>query len=249
MPADLLEVLRADPSSTVVASDFDGTLAPIVDDPGAALPQAGAVEALELLARRYAVVAVLSGRPVSFLEAHLPPAVQLHGLYGLEVLRGGVRVEPPGADQLRAAVRRAARDAAERLPDRVLVEDKGLSLTIHFRTSTDDALLVQAAAEALGAEHGLLVRPARMSVELHPPVAVDKGTALRGLAAGMRAACFVGDDAGDLAAFDALDELAATGVAAVRVAVASAEAPAELLRRADLVVDGPAAVVELFRSL
>ena len=159
LPADPLEVLRADPSSTVVASDFDGTLAPIVDDPGAARPQAGAVEALESLAGRYAVVAVLSGRPVSFLEAHLPPVVQLHGLYGLEVLRGGVRVEPPGADQLRAAVGRAARDASERLPDRVLVEDKGLSLTIHFRTSTDDALLVQAAAEALGAEHGLLGAP------------------------------------------------------------------------------------------
>ena len=65
----------------------------------------------------------------------------------------------------------------------------------------------------------------------------------------MRAACFVGDDAGDLAAFDALDDLAATGVAVVRVAVTSAEAPAELLRRADLAVDGPAAVVELLRSL
>ena len=88
-----------------------------------------------------------------------------------------------------------------------------------------------------------------MSVELHPPIAADKGTALEALAGGFGAVCFVGDDRGDLPAYDALDRMAARGVHALRVAVASDEAPAELLARADLVLDGPPAVVALLRRL
>ena len=58
---------------------------------------------------------------------------------------------------------------------------------------------------------------------------------------GPDAAAYVGDDLGDLPAFDGLDVLAARGVATVRVAVASDEAPPILLNRADHVVEGPAA--------
>jgi trehalose 6-phosphate phosphatase len=68
-------------------------------------------------------------------------------------------------------------------------------------------------------------------------------------AEGLGAACFFGDDRGDLAAFDALDRLAARGVATVQVAVRSGEAPDELLERADLVVDGPEGVLDVLRVL
>jgi trehalose 6-phosphate phosphatase len=88
-----------------------------------------------------------------------------------------------------------------------------------------------------------------MSFELHPPVAIDKGTAVQALVTGDEAACFVGDDRGDLPAFDTLDRLEARGVAVLRVAVASAEAPSDLIERADLVVDGPYAVLDLLRQL
>jgi trehalose 6-phosphate phosphatase len=54
----------------------------------------------------------------------------------------------------------------------------------------------------------------------------------------LQTAAFLGDDVVDLAAFDALDALEADGVAVLRVAVSSDEAPAELLERADLVVEG-----------
>jgi trehalose 6-phosphate phosphatase len=88
-----------------------------------------------------------------------------------------------------------------------------------------------------------------MSVELHPPIAADKGTALEALTAGLSAVCYAGDDRGDLPAFDALDRLAAAGVHTLRVAVASPEAPPELVHRADLLVDDPGGVIDLLRRL
>src|SRR5690606_10224881 len=94
-----------------------------------------------------------------------------------------------------------------------------------------------------------VVRGARMSIELHPPIAADKGTALESLVDDLEAVCFIGDDMGDLPAYDALDRLAARGVQAVRVAVASSEAPPELIERADLVLDGPPEVLAFLRRL
>jgi trehalose 6-phosphate phosphatase len=244
-----VDALRADPGSTTIASDFDGTLAAIVDDPAAARPFGGVVDVLDALSRRYATVAVVSGRPLAFLEAHLPPAIDLVGLYGLEARVGGERSALAGVERWRDEVARVATLARAQLPPEVTVEPKGLSLTLHHRTHPELAGVVGDVAAALAGDSGLLLRPARMSVELHPPVAADKGTALAELLADRRAACFIGDDAGDLPAFDALDSFAAAGGSAVRVGVRSAEAPPGLLSRADLVVDGPEAVVELLGSL
>jgi trehalose 6-phosphate phosphatase len=245
---DVLDALRDAPLASAVCTDFDGTLAAIVDDPAAARPTVGAAAALASLADRYAVVAVVSGRPVAFLVEHLPASIELRGLYGLEAVSGGVRTDHPDAAGWREVVATVAADAAARLPS-ALVESKGLSLTLHYRTDPDLAGAMQAFAAEAAARTGLTLRSARKSVELHPPLAVDKGTVVADLAAGLEAVCFIGDDAGDLDAFDALDRLAQAGTATARVAVRSPEAPAGLLERADLVVDGPAGVVALLRSL
>jgi trehalose 6-phosphate phosphatase len=143
-----------------------------------------------------------------------------------------------------------ARASASDGPPGMDVEPKGLSLTLHYRRRPDLAAAVTAWAEAQAAASGLEVRAAKMSVELHPPIAADKGTALEALVAGLGAVAYVGDDRGDLPAYDALDRLAAAGAAeTLRVAVAGAETPPDLLSRADLVVDGPPAVVDLLRRL
>jgi trehalose 6-phosphate phosphatase len=86
-----------------------------------------------------------------------------------------------------------------------------------------------------------------MSFELHPPIPADKGTALRELAQGLRAICFLGDDLGDLPAFAELDRLHDEGVATLRVAVRSEEAPPALLEAADVVVEGPEGAHELLQ--
>lgn len=246
---DALAPFRNDPARAGVVVDYDGTLAPIVDEPAAARPAPGAADALAALAGRVGLVAVMSGRPVAFLQPHLPAGLTLSGLYGLEVVRGGVRSDHPEAAPWRAVVAAAARDAEADGPEGMDVEPKGLSLTVHYRRRPDLAAAVRAWAEAEAGRTGLTVRSAKMSIELHPPLPADKGTALEALADDLAAVCYVGDDRGDLPAYDALDRMAAHGVHALRVAVAGPEAPADLLDRADLVLDGPPAVVMFLRRL
>jgi len=232
-----------------VLFDFDGTLSPIVDDPETARPSEGVVTTLDALTEHYGLVAVVSGRPVAFLQPLLPAGVVLSGLYGLEVVRQGVVADHPYAGSWREAIEDVARSSAALGPRGMRVEPKGLSLTLHYRTHPELAGAVQAWAATQAARSGLVARAARMSVELHPPIAADKGTALEQLTADLTAACYVGDDVGDLPAYDALDRLAASGVHTVRVAVASDESPAELIDRADLVLDGTAAVPAFLDAL
>ena len=79
-----------------ICLDFDGTLAPIVDDPNEARPLPGTVELLGELAARFAAVALLSGRPADYLAKHVAaPGVRYLGLYGLQEIRyGHVWVDP-----------------------------------------------------------------------------------------------------------------------------------------------------------
>jgi trehalose 6-phosphate phosphatase len=92
-----------------------------------------------------------------------------------------------------------------------------------------------------------VVHEARQSVELRPPLDVDKGSVVRRIAIQRRleAACFIGDDLGDLPALAAVGELRH----GLRVAVRSAEAPAELLAAADVVVDGPPGALAFLRAV
>lgn len=228
-------------------TDFDGTLSLIVEDWNAARPLPGAAEALDDLARRYAVVGVISGRPVSFLHEHLGDAIRLSGLYGLEVMHRGERIPVEGAEEWRAVVGAVHEDARTHFGD--FVEHKGLSLTVHFRTRPDMAEAVTRWARRVNEDTGLELRAAKASIELHPPVKVDKGTVVELAVGELDAACFLGDDVGDLPAFAALDRLRERGVHTVKVGVSTPEAPPAVLDRADVVVDGPDSALALLRSL
>ena len=237
------------PGDAAILFDFDGTLSPIVDEPSEARPLPGVTDALAELAGRFKVVGVLSGRPVSFLQPLLPPGVVLSGLYGLEVVQDGTRTDHPFSGAWREVIEDVVRCSLDRGPDGMVVETKGLSLTLHYRTHPELATAVQGWATHQATRSGLVYRPARMSVELHPPIDADKGTAAEAIVGRSGAVCFVGDDVGDLPAYDALDRLAERGVHTLRVAVGSPEASSELLRRADLVLDGPSAVLDLLKRL
>jgi trehalose 6-phosphate phosphatase len=243
----LLAPLVADPATTALVTDFDGTLSPIVEDPAAARPLDGVGELLDRLSRCFGVVAVVSGRSAGFLVEHLAPAgtgtsrVRLIGLYGME------EAGPDGSVRLTAAAEPwlpVVGGAADRLradaPAGVLVEVKGAAVTVHWRRAPGGEGWVtgRVAEEAL--RSGLVPHPGRASIELRPPLEIDKGTVVRDLTDGCRAACFLGDDLGDLPAFAALARRAdEDGTVVVGVAVRDAETAPEVMAIADLVVDGP----------
>ena len=248
---ELLAPFRADPAGTGVFSDFDGTLARIVDDPADARPLPGVAEVLGELAGRYGRVGVISGRPAAFLQSHLGGrGLFLSGLYGLELVEEGGDVRAVDeADRWRSVVEDVACAAEGGLPPGVSVERKGLSVTVHHRLDPSQEGVSKAWAEEQAEATGLVLHPARMSYELRPPVQRDKGTVLAEAADGRRQVCFLGDDRGDLEAFDTLDRMATGGATVLKVAVASPEAPEEMLERADLVVDGPEGSLSVLRGL
>lgn len=246
---DALAALRASPATAGVFVDFDGTLSPIVAAAADARPLPGATEVLAALASRLGRLAVVSGRPVAYLEAHLPSSVELHGLYGLESRVDGRVVERPEAAIWRPVVDEVAASAEDVLaPAGVDVEHKGLSLTLHFRRVPDAEDEAVTWARQAARRSQLHLRAAKRSLELHPPVSVDKGTVVEERAAGLAAVAYIGDDVGDLPAFEALDRLAERGVLAVKVAVRTPDVSEALLARSHQHVEGPDGVLALLRS-
>jgi trehalose 6-phosphate phosphatase len=252
---------------TVICLDFDGVLAPIVEDPDAAHVHPDAPELLVRLAAGYRAVAVVTGRPAR-------QALELGGLdelgqrvraadgdllvlgqYGHErwsaVDGRVVSPDPPAglaalAAELPELLRRAGVEDAR-------IENKSLAVAVHTRRLPDpqaalDRLrpLLEEAAE----RHGLVLEPGRSVLEARAP-GVHKGQAVRTLRDELDAVAMVyaGDDLGDVAAFEALSALREEqGLVALLVCSGSEEQQA-LVDRADLVVPGPDGVMELLRRL
>jgi trehalose 6-phosphate phosphatase len=232
----LLVKLADDPGRAAILLDVDGTLAPIVERPeDARVPDETRAE-LARLASRYALVACVSGRPGVEVERLLDVAgVAIVGEHGLELAPDAAR----WADAV-AAFSRGVDWPAEQKP---------LSVSFHFRRADDEAAArayLTRVAEQAEAE-GLVARWGRMVLEIRPPVAADKGTAVRALVtrAGVDRALYAGDDTTDVDAFAGLDGLEV----AVRVAVDSGEAPSALIEAADVVVEGTEGVLGLLRTL
>jgi trehalose 6-phosphate phosphatase len=267
-----IAALITDPRRALIAVDYDGTLAPIVSRPTDAVPAPGAVEALLTLSTRVGSVAVVTGRPVDAVislggldrfaqdkastgrAAGDGAGLVVLGQYGLQRWdsRTGETTSPdalPGVEAVRAQLP----DVLAGAPAGVSVEDKGHALVLHVRRTADPETALAALAPALtrlAEDNGLEAAPGKRVLEMRPP-GHDKRRALleQAQACGARSVLFAGDDLGDLPAFDAVDELRATGVPGLKVCSDSAEAPAAMRDRADLVVPGPDGVVALLELL
>ena len=248
-----LAAVIADPGRALVALDYDGTVAPIVDRPEDAVAHPRAAAALRAVARAGAQVAIVTGRPAGDAVrlggfADVPGLVVL-GHYGLDRWSDGRVVAPhphPGV----AAARRAVAALVADGPAGLALEDKGHAVALHSRRAADPGgalAVLRSQVEQLAAETGLVVTPGRYVLELRPPD-TDKGAALRRLAAEQQttSVVFIGDDVGDLAAVRAVREM---DVAGLVVCSDSAESPPELREQADLVVPGPPGVVSFLESL
>lgn len=255
--ADLPEPMRAlarMPARAGIFTDFDGSLAPIVADPGRARAVRGAHRILTSLAKRYAVVAVVSGRPVSYLAKHLHArGVRMVGLYGIEERIGRTLSVLPDVQAARAAVDEAATRLTGELAQMpgIYVENKGFAVSVHFRRAPDPeraAILAEPIVMSVATDTGLapLMR-GRKVLEIGPKVSVDKGEVVRQLVErfSLEGALVIGDDTGDLAMFDAVSTL----IHGVRLAVMSDESPPELKDACDVSVSSPVELVALLKTL
>jgi trehalose 6-phosphate phosphatase len=234
---DAIARLAADPARAAILLDVDGALAPIVPRPEDAGVPPETQDELRRLHSRYALVACVTGRTVD-------DAMRVVGLPELTYVGNhGLDLAPDAAawgDRIARFMTHVA------WPD---VENKHVSVSLHYRNAPDQdaahAELERIAARAR--EAGFTARFGRKVLELLPPIEVNKGTAVRALLEqhGLRRALYAGDDTTDLDAFRALEPLEV----AVRIAVASPEGPRELRAEADIVVDDPAALLELLRGL
>lgn len=232
----LLAELASAPGEAAILLDVDGTLAPIVPDPADSLVPEETRTELRRLVARYALVGCVTGRPSDVAREIVGvDGVVYAGEHGLE-LSPDAQQWIPALDELVASAPWPA-------------ERKRFAAAFHYRTAEDEQAAVALLSElAERARHaGLVARWGRKVLEVRPPVDAHKGTALLHLleSRGVRRALFAGDDDTDLDAFGAMEQLDL----GVKVAVSSDEEPRALSGAADLVVDGPAGLVELLREL
>ena len=260
LPHDALAPLRANPRRSAILLDIDGTLAPIVDHAADAHVPEGTRQILIEVARRYGVVACVSGRRASEARAMVSiGTISYLGSHGTELLRAGwtESVLDPGITDWVRRIHEFGREAdtSDRRRRRVRLEDTGAIVAFHGR-GAPAAEAARAAIDAVAENAeaaGLRTHWGRKVLEVRPPVRMDKGVGIINFLEGVDvdAVLFAGDDSTDLDAFRALTQLREEGKIsyAVRVGVRSEEGPAQITEEADVVVDGTEGVQHLLASL
>jgi len=252
-PRDWISTFKAESRRSGIFLDFDGTLSAIAPTPAEAVLHPRAAEILPDLARRYPLC-MISGRRVASM-ASLVGLAHVHyvGLHGMEWMEDEPHIDPevlpylPTLDRAREELR----DSLPKLPG-VTLENKLASVSLHFRNVPEEEDRVMQLAEGLADNLGLKLERGRMTVELRPPVDIDKGTVLIRLAAGwkLKRALYAGDDLTDVNGFRGLRYLIKEGgFEGIAIAVLSPETPVELEAVADMTVDGPDGLLDLLSQL
>ena len=258
--SEALAPLRAQPMRAAILLDIDGTLAPIVDHADDARVPEETRHLLIPVARRYGVVACVSGRRASEARAMVSiGTITYLGSHGAELLRAGwteAKLDPTLEDWARR-IHEFGREAdtADTRRRRVRLEDKRAIIAFHWRGAPDEDA-AKAAVDAIAAraqEAGLRTHWGRKVLEVRPPVRIDKGAGIAKLLAdtGVAVALYVGDDVTDLDAFRMLSQMVREGKLerAVRVGVRSDEGPGGIADEADITVEGTAGVQDLLSAL
>jgi trehalose 6-phosphate phosphatase len=249
------------PTNTLLALDFDGTLAPIVDDPELAYADPDAVAALARVGGLLGWIVLITGRPAAValrlggFRDHVGfESMIVLGQYGVERWDAATDTfRLPAEPNAIAAVKDEIRSVLEaHHAAAARIEHKGRAIAVHTRGLDDPSGTLRRLSGPLvdlARRHGLVVEAGRQVLEIRAP-GMDKGKALRSIVAetAARQVIFAGDDLGDLPAFQAVQQLRDQGMPGLLVCSASIEEKA-LEQISDLLVDGPAGLAAWLTDL
>ncbi|MBZ5726690.1 MAG: trehalose-phosphatase [Acidobacteriia bacterium] len=177
----------------LIASDFDGALCPIANSPSTTqVPLATAELLQELTSFRQVTLALISGRSVDDLALRAPAPAILAGNNGLEIRGPGLDFQHPVAVRLRPELARA-RDRAVQAISRfrgAWIEDKGLTVSVHYRGAAraDESAIAIAVRRAMaGFGIALGLRSGQKCLDIHPRCGWSKGDALQWIRRQLRA--------------------------------------------------------------
>ena len=172
----------------LTASDFDGTLSPIVPHPDDAYILPECAEALAQLAELPNFdVAIVSGRALEDVQERAGiPNLICCGNHGMEIVAPGIEIEDGVAEQARliiAELRQTLEPAVTQISG-AFVEDKGVSLSVHSRMTPEELELkvqkiVRDATAGAVADGKIIVVQGKKVLDIRPAAARDKGAALR----------------------------------------------------------------------
>ncbi len=205
-----------DPQGSALFLDLDGTLAPFASRPDLVGPLGRRTVAMRGAAAALGGrLAVISGRPLDDIDRILDgAATAAAGVHGLERRSATGVVQRTEPDPSIAQATGVFQGLAEAEPG-LLVEDKGLSVALHYRNAPEAAAIAEAAGVRLAKRLGLHLQRGDCVVELRTPGA-DKGDAVSAfmVEAPFQGAqpIFVGDDLTDEAGFAAAENLGGYGV-------------------------------------
>ncbi|MGD0765794.1 MAG: trehalose-phosphatase [Dehalococcoidia bacterium] len=240
-----------------LVSDIDGTVSPIAPSPAEAyvLPECRA--ALEMLASRLELVAVVSGRSAEQARRMVGLDELLyvgnHGLEQWDRARGYRNIATTYESEAKRIFQRLQGEVESIQGTRL--ENKETVIAIHYRASAqpNDARrqILDAAARVLT---GTTFRASegKKVVELRPPILVDKGSVVANLIEEhrLKTIVFIGDDLTDVDALRKIKELRRRGkVTGLSLGVSGDDTPAELTAEADALLPGPSAVAAFLLSL
>ncbi|HEY9294524.1 MAG TPA: trehalose-phosphatase [Microlunatus sp.] len=258
---EAVKAILSDPEGTVIGLDFDGTIAPIVPDPDRAHVEPAAVAALSRIGHRVKAVVVITGRPVrtavrlgGFRDHDGLTRMTVLGQYGVErwdaaTDRFSGQPEPVEITEVEAALPALLTELGL---GGARVEHKGRAIGVHTRELSDPAgaftALLPPLSE-LATAHGLRLEPGKYVLEIRA-AGSDKGDALHDFVAEVKArqVVFIGDDLGDLPAFDAVRDLRDRGTPGLLICSASDEQDV-LADHADLIAPGPSGVATWLTEL
>ena len=232
-------------------TDIDGTISPMAPRPDEAFVEPAARQALIVIQRHLAMTGIVTGRALDVAQRLVQvPALSYVGNHGLEWTIDGRHEDNPAALAAGGGLRQALAEigaAAERLElaDGLILEDKRLSATVHYRQTPNPERFLEEMLPVLvraADTHHLQLVPGRMIMELRPSTGISKGTALRDIIDqnGLKGVVFSGDDISDVEGFEILAGMREAGsIAALIIGVVGPDTPVLVREASDVQVGNP----------